>query len=57
MIPITKNLFPGKLFAKVAIYHCGDSIEGKCGAAVAELKGPDCGNSTKENDKDPEVEN
>jgi hypothetical protein len=25
-------------------------------AAVAELKGPDCGNATKENDKDPKVE-
>jgi hypothetical protein len=26
-------------------------------AAVAELKGPDCGNATKETDKDAEVEN
>ena len=43
--------------AKVAIYHCGDFIEGKCVAAVAELKGPDCGNATKETDKDAEVEN
>jgi hypothetical protein len=39
--------------AKVAIYHCGDS---KCVAAVAELKGPDCGNATKETDKDAKVE-
>jgi hypothetical protein len=26
-------------------------------AAVAELKGPDCGNATQETDKDTEVEN
>ena len=57
MIPITKNLFLGKYFTKVAIYHCGDSIEGKCVAAVAELKRPDCGNATKETDKDAEDEN
>ena len=56
MIPITKNLFLGKYFAKVATYHCGDSIEGKCVAAV-ELKRPDCGNATKETDKDAEMEN
>ena len=37
MIPMTKNLFLGKYLAKVATYHCEDSIEGKCVAAVAEL--------------------
>ena len=41
----------------ILIFHCGDSIEGKCVAAVAELKGPDWGNATKDTDKDAEVEN
>ena len=53
----TKNFFLSQEFAKVAIFHCGDSIEGKRVASVAELKGPDCGSATKENDKDAKVEN
>ena len=56
MIP-NQEPFHRQVVAKVAIYHCRDSIEGKCLAAVAGLKGPDCGNATKETDKDAEVEN
>jgi hypothetical protein len=41
-----KKLFPGKSFAKDAISHRGDSIEGKLVTAVDELKVPDCGNAT-----------
>jgi hypothetical protein len=42
--------------AKDAIYHCGDSIEGKVVTAVDELKEPDFGNATEETEKDAEVE-
>ena len=41
-----KKLFAGKSFAKDAISHRGDSIEGKLVTAVDELKVPDCGNAT-----------
>ena len=40
------------------IFHCRDSIEGKRVVAVAELKGQDCGNTTKDpTDKEAEFEN
>ena len=52
-----KKLFPGKSFAKDAISHRGDSIEGKLVTAVDELKVPDCGNATEQTEKDAEVEN
>ena len=38
-IIVIKKSFPSKAFARDAISHCGDSIEGKLVTAVDELKG------------------
>ena len=47
-IIIIKNLFPSKSFAKDAIFHCEDSIEGKRVTIVDELKEHGCSNAIKE---------
>ena len=44
-----------KLFRSKSLAHCGDSIEGELVTAVDELRGPDCGNATKETENDAEV--
>jgi hypothetical protein len=55
-IIVIKKPFPSKAVARYAISHFWDSIEGKLVTAVDELKGPDCGNTTEETEKDAEVE-
>jgi hypothetical protein len=53
---VIKKLFTSKSFTRDAISHNLDSIEGKLVTAVHELKWPDCGNTTKETEKNAEVE-
>jgi hypothetical protein len=53
---VIKKLFTSKSFTRDANSHDRDSIEGKLVSAVDELKWPDCGKTTKETEKNAEVE-
>jgi hypothetical protein len=53
---VIKKLFTSKSFTWDAISHNRDYIEGKLVTAVDKLKWPDCGNTTKETEKNAEVD-